>query len=617
MLTVYRGFQGHSIVPLGAQPVLAAMLAMSMLVGPVWAASSGTKAVHQQSVHKSSVKSTHVVSAKAGSRPTVSYSTKANPNAFIAYYNQGRDAYRQEHYAEAEKLLKKSMLLVEQVPPRVSAGTWQKNIAIVSNMVGINAFKLKKYSESTAYLQRAMSIYSRPEFQATNQDSLMNDALVLGQIAMYEGRYEEARTIYQGVLPSLEAKLGPDNSQTKQAKEVLEDISQIDYGPDYLNRMGAKVIHWTHSEQPILVFIEDGSHIPGWKSENQSLVREAYAEWQRTMENRVHFEFVSTPQEADTIVSWMERPKAVTANEAEAKPKELRNGECETFLGSERISKDNITVALNSVAGVPASANGIYNTVLHEIEHSLGMLGGHSSNPADILFPNNRYDDGRRKHLTLRDIQSVRRLFSLKPDITNPAGIHLVRYHEYTTLLTQAKDAYSRKDYPQAAQVFRDALAIYSPEMETRFWLGASLYNMTAYSDAIPYLMASASMPGKYQDEALKFTGYALIKLGEIDDKSGNRFLAEQKYQRAYQVLNQGLQTTPTNPENRKAIQDELVWLNHRLSIPTGTVIQWAAKDNSNIAEKGSTASPRKQGWFSNFVSSFSSAAVPGQAPSQ
>jgi len=568
-------------------------------------------------VHKPGIKTGSVSKPKSVNQHVNSANAKVNPNAFIPYYNQGRDAYKLEHYAEAEKLLKKSLVLAEQGASQMYPGLQQKNIAIIHNLLGVNAFKLKKYNEACLYLKRAMNTYNRPEYQAANEDSLMSDALILGQIAMYEGRYDEAKLYYQEALPRQEKILGLDHAQTRQTQSILEDIARIDQGSDYLDRLGRKVIHWTHPEQSIKVFIANDSSMPGWKPEDQALVQAAYAEWQLAMENRVRFEFVSEPAEADTIVSWMERPKAVTPAEAEAKQQELRNGECQTQTVDDKLAQDNIVVALNSTEGTPASANSIYNTLLHEIGHSLGLMGGHSSNPADILFPNNRYDDGRRKHLSQRDIQTARRLYVLQPDVTNPEGIHLVRYYDYTTLATQGKEAYNHKAYPEAVNDFQKALAIYNAEPEIRFFLGASLYLQQAYAGALPYLMASASVPGKYQDEALKLTGHAFIKMGEIDDKAGARSLAEQKYQRAYQILNQGLQTLAMKPENKNAILQELSWLNNRLSIPSDTPIQWASQDTRQITNQDQANNPKKRGWFSTFVSSFSASAAPIQGPTQ
>lgn len=592
MFTLTASLRRHSL-----QAIAGLGLISSLLFGLSMAAPVAKPAVHTQGV-----KTSNTSKAKSVHPHVSSSNAKVSPNAFIPVYNQGREAYKLEHYADAEKLLKKSLVLAEQGASRMTPGLQQKNIAIIQNLLGVNAFKLKKYNDASLYLKHSMSTFNRPEYQAANEDSLMSDALILGQIAMYEGRYAEAKHYYQDALPRQEKKLGFDHAQTQQTQSILNDIAQIDQGPDYLNRLSAKVVHWTHPEQGIKVFIANGASIPNWKPEDQGLVQAAYSEWQQAMEGRVHFEWVSEPDEADTIVSWMERPKAVSSTEAEAKPQELRNGECQTQTADDKLIQDNIVVALNTTEGSPASANSIYNTLLHEIGHSLGM-GGHSSNPADILFPSNRYDDGGRKHLTQRDIQTVRMLYALKADVTNPEGIHLVRYHDYMSLVTQGKDAYNHKAYPEAATDFQKALAIYNPEPEVRFLLGASWYQQHAYAEALPYLMASASVPGKYQDEALKLTGHAFIQLGEVDDKAGARSLAEQKYQRAYNLLNQGLQMLTMKPENRAAILQELSWLNQRLAIPAGTSIQWAT------ANQNPTNNPKNRGWFSSFVSSFSAGA--------
>lgn len=557
---------------------------------------------HTTASHKTPVRkpvSRSAVAAKPGvkastGKPVAKVAVPVNPNAFIPFYNLGRQAYNAEHYSEAEKPLKKSLAMVEQMLAKKPDGLQRKNAAIICHLLGINAFKLKKYPDASLYLKRAMSFYNRPENQVGSQDSVMSESLILGQMAMYDGHYTEGETYYKLALPLIEKKLGVDDPQATQARQILTDISHIETGPDYLPGISATVTHWTHPEQPIAVYIADGSEISGWKPEDKDVVKQAYAEWQTAMEGRVQIEFIEDRQQADTVVSWMERPKK-GADEDNPNQTELRNGECQTQSSNEKWIQDDIVVALNDTVGHQYSANVLHNTLLHEIGHSLGLLGGHSSNPSDVLFSSNRYDDGRIKNLTSRDINSARLLYSLVPTVTNPAGIHLVPYSKYVAMRTQAAQAFNNKNYQSAYADYKNALSIYNQEPELRFWIGLSAWHLNAFQDAIPYLMAAASVPGKYQDEALKMTGYALVQSGEADDKIGDKSLAEQKYQRAYQVLTQGMQRVPLKPENSKAIQDVLNWLNQRLASRSNSPIQWEYSAPANTTTGASVEGQSEQ----------------------
>ena len=544
---------------------------------------------------------------KTGGAPATKTAVIVSPNAFIPYYYQGRELYNHENFAGAEKPLKLSLGLAEKVYAKKPDANQRKNLVIVTSLVGYNAFKLKKYAESSRYLKQSLSIYNLPEFYQESKDAIMHTLLTLGQMAMYEGQYAEAQAFYQQALPLQEQKLGPADEQVQRTREILDEIARIEYGPNYLAELGAKVTHWSHPEQPITIYIEDGSNISNWKPEDSLLVQNAYAEWQQALSNQVHFEFVTNPQDADMVIRWMERPKASDSESDPAKPKELRNGECQTQSRRDVLIQDDIVIALNNTDGKPMSANKIHHTALHEIGHSLGLSGGHSRNPADVLFPNDRYEDGRPTHLSQRDIQTMQLLYAKIPVVTNPVGIHLVHYNQYATLIVEGGKLFGMHAYQPAANAFRNALSIYNREPETRYWLGSSLFQLNQYADALPYLRGAASVPGERQGEALKLTGYVLIKSGESDDKAGAIAIAEQKYRRAYQLLSQGLQTIPVQPDNKKAILEELTWLNQRFALG-GQTIQW-------VSEQPAQGAPKKKGWFLDFLSSFTSVAVPIQGP--
>lgn len=532
-----------------------------------------------------------------------------NPNAFIAYYNLGKAAYLGSHYLEAEKLLKQAYTLAEPWAIKNPNGFQQKNLAIVSQLIGNNAYQLKNYDEAQLYLNRTLTIYNLPAYAASHEAAIMSANLVLGQMAMYDSRFQEANNYYKTALPLQEKLLGSDHSQTQQTRLILDDIAHIDYGPDYLSAIGQKVTHWTHPEEPINIYIADGSSMPGWNPQNRTLVLQAYTEWQRAMEDLVHFRLVTDPEQADTIVSWMERPEAIEKSSELTGKQELRHGKCQTQMLENKWMKDDIVIALNNTDGKAFSANAIRNTMLHEIAHSLGLIGGHSANPSDVLFPNNRYEDGRQKHLTERDINTARKLYSYPAEVTNPAYIHLMRYQQYANFRIAGGNAYNQKDFPTAVNALKAALSIYNQEPETHFLLGVSAYQLKDYAQAFQPLMNAVSLPNRYQDEALKLAGYSLIKLGEMDEHSGAKYLGEQKYQQAYNILSQGMQSIAIKPENQKQIREEMSWLSQRLSRSPFATIQWEPVSQASTGEQES--GKKKRGWFSNFAASFTPYIVP------
>jgi tetratricopeptide (TPR) repeat protein len=243
------------------------------------------------------------------------------------------------------------------------------------------------------------------------------------------------------------------------------------------------------------------------------------------------------------------------------------------------------------------------NTLLHEVAHAIGLLNGHSPTPGDALFASNLYEDGQRKHLTQRDITTAQKLYDLPAQVTNPPGIHLVRFSQYVDVRVNASNAYNRGDYPTAFNQFQQALSIYGQEPDIRFWTGMAAWKLSQYDQAISYFMAVANQPGnQHQGDALRMAGASLIFSGQQDEQSArNRQQAEEKYRRAYQLLSQRFPNTPMTPENAKGIQDTLSWLNQRLANRSANVIQWSSAQPGDSPSDQGSGKQKKRGWFASF----------------
>lgn len=540
---------------LSKSPTFCLILTLSLMMG-------GTSLTSGKAIAAAPVK-------KAPVRTAVK-STTTNPDAFIQYFNTGMQAYKAKKYAEAVVSLKQSLALAEKQQP-----VHYRNIAAIANLLGVAEYELKNYPAATVALKRSNDIYNRPENRPSHRTILMSQYIMLGQIAMYERHYSEANRFYQLAEPL--AKELSDTAHLGTIRDVLSDIAQIDEGPDYLARIvHGKVQRWSQPNQPILVYVADGSAFQDWKPDNRSLVLEAFGEWQEAMGTRLRFQFVENPQDADIQVDWMNFPSK-SNSEAQARGHaEMRNGLCLTQSVEEYLYQDNIQIAIHNTDGSAFSPDTIYNTLLHEIAHAIGLFDGHSTNPDDVLFPSNSYDGGLRKHLTARDIATAHKLYELQPHVTNPPGINLVRYAQFVELHNRASIAFNAKNYSTALTDFQQALSLYTNDPNTRFLAGLSAWYLNRYDQATPYLMAASTQPGKYQGEALKMAGASLIQSGQQDDKAGAHDLAEGKYRQAYQLLSQGLPRTPMTQENAKGVRDTMSWLNQRLAMRSRNTVQWA-----------------------------------------
>lgn len=537
-----------------------------------------TAAKHPVAAHQTAgkpvVKSGAKTPVKSAVKPGVKAAPKTviavkDPNAFIRIYGESRKAYEAKQYANAETFAKQSLALAEKVN-----GPQHKNVAIISHFTGVILDAENKWPDAARYLKRALAIYSLPGNSQSFEDDILYEDATLGKIAMYQEQYDDAKQYYTAALLLSEKKYGADSKETVGLRETLDDLRQMDNLPDYPQAIGTKVVHWANpAEQPIAVYIGDGTDVPGWKPEDKAIVRDAYTEWQQALSNRIRFEFTEDPAQADTIVSWMERPRAEDLTSTGGKKDELALGVCSTQFRDNQWVRDDIVLSVNDLKGKPLTPDSLHNVVLHEVAHSMGLVAGHSNNPSDVLFASNKYDSGKRKKPTQRDINTIARLYSMPPQITNPPNIHLTQFARFSGVFQNAANAFNAKDYTTALNGFQNALSIYPIDPEGLFFAGVSAYQLNRYDLALNYLMLLTNRSGQYQGKALHMVGYSLIKSAESDEQAGMTAQAEQKYNQVYQLLSNGKNTIPMEAEDAKAVQDQLNWLAQRQANPSGTAI--------------------------------------------
>lgn len=533
--------------------------------------------------------------AAAPVKKTVSTQPPVDANAFYSHATAGKQAYDAGNYPKAQTSLKTALALLEKThAPK------HRNIAVVANLLGFAEFKLNNYPAARSHIQRSLSICNLPENQDAFKSVILSQHVLLGEMGMASGQYEDARAAYAKALQLAQAQ--GNSAYFPEINRALADIANRDEGPDYLKAVTATVTRWSYPEQPILVYVDQGTSFKDWRPSNITLVHDAFDEWQRALDGQLNFQFVSDPQEADIRVGWVDSPMGKQEGDDPDASSAMKSGYCRyQYLGG-YLYRDDITIALHAKDGSPSPDSSLYRTTLHEVGHAIG-LRGHSANPADTLFPHNSYVDGNRKGLSARDIQTARLLYAMPPQVTNPQGIHLVRYSEFVRLKLEASKAYNAKNYPLSFSTFQQALGIYAQDPDVRYWMGLSAWQMKQYEQAVPYLMAAAGQSREHQVEALRMAGSSMLMSGQKDDQAGAHGLAEDKYRRAYQLLAQASASGKLESANAQWTQETMGWINQRLAVRS--VIQWAgnpARDQGTLASNGEqqpAGKKKKKHWWS------------------
>ena len=183
---------------------------------------------------------------------------------------------------------------------------------------------------------------------------------------------------------------------------------------DYFHQQ-KKIYRWSDQTRFVLVYIATAAFLPDWQPWHVPLIKDAFADWQHAMNNRLMFIFMNEPTQADITVNWW--------NQAQVGVEAGASGLNRVKTCGRYISENDIYLSLHDNNGKPWSPTEMYPFALHEIGHMIGIQE-HSDNPDDILAPVVR----PQMHITARDIATLQRIYAARADYTNPPGMHMSQF---------------------------------------------------------------------------------------------------------------------------------------------------------------------------------------------
>ena len=361
-----------------------------------------------------------------------------------------------------------------------------------------------------------------------------------------------------------------DAAQSK-AEYFLYDLRReiyCKYPENYITNaaFNQKIMRW--GNLPITYSFINTEGVPAYFVEE---INKAFTEWEKVTEHQILFEEVSNS--SNIIVKYESN------NPADSDDRKYSVAYTTPIMTLNKLQNMEIVFYLKDVEGNYFSPNQVYNTALHEIVHALGFMG-HSNERENIMYitkDSKSILNDERETLTDADINTVKLLYRIKPQITNvddATGEYIpylvlgtekeVRDEKFTEAanyvrrapnlpsgyIDMAEGYVADKKYEKAVQCLEKALKLADTEKIKDiiyYDLAIAHFYLDNCQEAKTYLQYSMQMDDTEEKHYL---------LGEIYVKEGNKKAAIKEYE--YLISN-----NPSNIEYTVALTNIYV-LNHQ-----------------------------------------------------
>lgn len=290
-------------------------------------------------------------------------------------------------------------------------------------------------------------------------------------------------------------------------------------GSNYIEKVpyNDKILRWDATKFPLAVSIENYSsnQVPEYY---KTSIENAFSQWQSTTGNFLRFKLVNNPQYAQISVKIVSVKNSRNCKEGE---------ECkyvaaytEPSLKGNLLNKMVITVYDTNSNNQFFSQKQIYNTVLHEIGHSLGIMG-HSDNSNDLMYmqsnsSNDNFDRFRSdfQMISSADVNTLKLLYKLIPDITNtPQSEFNPANQFFAPIVMGSSEQINSKKMTEAQNYINSA-----PNIPNGYIDLASAYSeQRDYSKAISALNKALELSSSDNDKFIIYYNLAIVYMNTQD----------------------------------------------------------------------------------------------------
>ena len=298
---------------------------------------------------------------------------------------------------------------------------------------------------------------------------------------------------------------GINDIASEIANEYLRELKiniQNEYPDNYIKQapINNEILHW--GKFPITYNFKNSEQVP---STFTNAVREAFNTWEQESSGIVKFKQTSS-ESPNILIEFVNKQY----ENAEYGQKYVVAYTIPVYEQN-KLNQMDMKLSVYNLYGEPYTFNQIYNTSLHEIFHALGFMG-HCQENNNIMYmskDNESLQNDYRKDLNNADINTLKLLYKIKPDITNSNEIE---YKYIPFLVLGNDDEINDIKEAEAKNYIRQAPTISAGYID----LAQILLNKHQYTLAISSLEKALRLA--FNDETKRLVYYNLAVANYFDE---------------------------------------------------------------------------------------------------
>ncbi len=405
--------------------------------------------------------------------------------------------------------------------------TMVKCLPMLYFTIGKSAFNSKQYAKANTYFLFAKNL------NPTNHDYRYQYALSLSKLTPTMNIQKEVFALSEDKNKD-RAVIVAQQIVAGWAAKIFEN-----YGSNYIDRVAYdnNVVRWNPDTFPLQVAIEypQGDSIPEYYKNE---ISRAFLLWESST-GFLKFELSDNLKNADIIVKFLPLPE----NNCDTSGCKYVVAYTEPLIRNHKLKNMTITLYDKDAFGNYFSDKELYNTILHEIGHALGIMG-HSFSTEDLMYMASSAETQQSiyakyrssfQYLSAKDLNTIRLLYNITPTVTNtPLSKLKTEGLIYSPIILGSEETVSKKKIKEAQEYIKIA-----PNMPNGYIdLAAAYGTLGDVKKAGECLQKAFNLAQTPNDKYIVYYNFAVIYLNNNLPKEALPYAYEaQKIQNSDEVM--------------------------------------------------------------------------------